>query len=140
MFLFKSYQNQLQAGLGGKSLGRKAWIYGTWNFPFCEYCISRIFKGARLTFWIFYLPTTKFSNILCASQLLLYTCIYIYVCNTYIDICGNWIRFAGETMFRGFDVFSRSFRKPTHQTNLPEVSSLKSEVGTLGSPNMSLVP
>ena len=27
-------------------------------------------KGGTLKFWIFYLPTTKFSNILSASQLL----------------------------------------------------------------------
>ena len=33
----------------------------------CEYSIFRTSRGT-LIFWIFYLPTTKFSNILCASQ------------------------------------------------------------------------
>ena len=48
----------------------KCGYMGLLNFTICEYSISRIFKGATLIFWIFYLPTTKFSNILCASQLL----------------------------------------------------------------------
>ena len=43
-------------------------LYGTWNLTICEYSICRISKGASWIFWIFYLPTSKFSNILCAKS------------------------------------------------------------------------
>ena len=66
----------VKLGWEEKNVVEKRGYMGYGILPFFEYSISRIFKGSTLIFRIFYLPTTKFSIILCASQLLY---IYIYV-------------------------------------------------------------